>query len=246
MRLPRRTLILLIALTTLVGLSGIALAEHEDAKEDTSFSFGYDEANQALIINSGPNDGLYECVFENGVLTTTYGEADENGVIPVDTLEDEEGPKEFDPTEEHFLADDLEPAEDPFVYDGADGECGASAVSVAGPNGQVNHGMFMRAFNQMLKEQDMKGRGCLVRHLANSDLGRTESTQIKTSDADPEFEMTDNGEATFLTVQADCLHGKNDPNFKNGGEEARGQGKLKAKAAKENRGKSGQAPGKNK
>jgi hypothetical protein len=235
-------------MTTLLGLSGIALAEHEEAKEDTTFSFGYDAVNQALILNSGPNNDLFECTYENGLLTTTYGEAND-GIIPVDGLEDESGPKEFEPRDEHELAEDLEPAEAPYTYDGADGECGATATSVAGPNGQVNHGQFMKAFRQLIDIEG--GHGCLNRLIAQSDLGKTvDGTQVKTPEADPEFTMGETGEATFVTFEADCLHGKNDPNFKNGDEAA--QGHVKAEKAKadgskvKNKGKSAQAPGKNK
>lgn len=251
MRTRRKTMTLIIAIVSLVGLSGIALAEHEDAKEDTVFSFGYDEVNQALIINYSANDGLYECVFENGPLTATYGEPDEDGVFGVDELDDADGVKEFDPRDEHYLADDLEPAESAYPYQGADGECGATAISVAGPNGQVNHGQFMKAFKRLV---NMKGHGCLNRLLAQSDLGKTESTKIKTSDADPEFEISASGEVAFLTFEADCVHGKKDKSADSDSADAIAATGKKDKKAKNsdksdsrgNRGKSASAPGKNK
>jgi hypothetical protein len=244
MKFSRKTATLAIAVISLIGMSGIALAEHEDAKEDTEFSFGYDEANQALVISTSSNDGLYECVFENGALTATYGEPDDQGVFAVDELDDADGVKEFDPRAEHELADDLEPAESAYPYQGADGECGATAISVTGPNGQVNHGQFMKAFNSLI---NMKGHGCLNRILAQSDLGKTDSTKIKTGDADPEFVMSDTGEVTFLTFEADCVHGKKDKNSESEkADVAKEKGKSAKKAKDSTKGKSAEAPGKNK
>jgi hypothetical protein len=239
-RLPRRPSIVLLTLISLIGLSGIALAEHEDAKEDTTFSFGYDEENHVLAVNTAPNDGLYVCEFENGVLTAQYGDSSEAGVIPVDSLEDEEGVKEFNPRLQHELAEGLVEATDPYAYAGADGECKVNGIVVAGPNGQVNHGQFMKAFKSLI---EVKGHGCLNRYLAQSDLGKTESTKLQTSDVDPEFEVGDSGELQFLTFEADCVHGKEDKATEEGAE-ARGNSKVKKD--KSQKGKSENAPGKNK
>jgi hypothetical protein len=252
MRWIKKPSIAIVAALSLVAFSGIALAEGDDTKngDDTLFSFGYDEENHILAVNAGPNDSLYVCEFENGALKAQYGEADEDGTIPIDALEDESGPKEFDPRLQHELADGLVEASEPFAYAGADGECRVNGVVVAGPNGQINHGQFMKAFKDLI---DMKGHGCLNRYLAQSDLGKTDSTKVRTSDVDPAFEISDSGELSFKTFEADCLHGKKDKNTDGAsavsGEKAKGiekQNKPDKKEKPESPGKSGDAPGKNK
>lgn len=237
-----RSGITILAVLTLIATSGIALAEHEDAKEDTTFSFGYDEANHVLSVNSGTNDSLYVCQFENGTLTAQYGEADDGGVIPIDALEDEDGVMEFNPRLEHELEEGLVEVTDPYAYAGADGECRVNGVVVAGPNGQINHGQFMKAFKSLI---DIKGHGCLNRYLAQSDLGKTDTTKLQTSDVDPEFEIGTSGEINFRTFEADCVHGKKDKTADDGAE-AQATGKSKVKKDKSEKGKSADAPGKNK
>lgn len=242
MRLPRRSIVAAISLISIIGLSGIAIAEHEPAKEDTTFSFGYDEENHVLAVNQGPNDGLYVCEFENGLLTAQYGESSDDGLIPVDTLEEDGGTKRFNPRLQHELADGLVEAGEPYAYAGADGECQVNGVVVAGPNGQINHGQFMKAFKSLI---DVKGHGCLNRYLAQSDLGKTEATKVQTSDVDPEPAAFESGQLSFLTFEADCLHGKKDVVADDGAETQRGQGKAKKDKA-DKPGKSGSAPGQNK
>lgn len=237
---------LFVALTTALSLaafSGIALAEHEEGHdEDTLFSFGYDEENHVLAVNEGPNDGLYVCHFENGALTAQYGDANDEGVIAVESLEDDDGTKEFNPRLQHELADGLTQASEPIAYAGPDGECQVNGVVVAGPNGQINHGQFMKAFKSLTK---MKGHGCLNRYLAQSDLGKTEATKVRTEDADPDHEVGESGDITFVTFEADCVHGKKDKSESDELEES-GKSKKPKKNDKGNRGKSAQAPGQNK
>ena len=232
----KRSSVVLLVLIGMLGVSSVAFAEHEESHdEDTLFSFGYDMENHLLAINLGSNDTLYECRLENGVLTATYGQASPDGVIPVDELEDEdEVVVSFDPRDQLELADGLTEESDPIDYFGAEGECGVSGVVVAGPNGQINHGQFMKAAKSLF---DIKGQGCIVRYLAKSTIGRTDETRLSTSDVDPEFEIGETGDINFSTFEADCSRGKKD-------KEARGEGTAKAeKAAK---GKSAAAPGHNK
>ena len=80
---------------------------------------------------------------------------------------------------------------------------------------------------------DIKGQGCIVRYLAQSDIGRTDETKVRTSDVDPLFEIGETGDINFSTVEADCSHGKKD-------KEPRGE------SAGQSRGKSAAAPGHNK
>ena len=118
-----------------------------------------------------------------------------------------------------------------------DDVCALSGVAVPGPNGQVNHGMFMKAINSVY---DGTGRGCINRHIAHSDLGKGED-QIQVSDVDPdspEVAEGDTGTVDFESVLADCERGKEGA--------LTGQDKAaanKAAAAEKERGNSASAPG---
>jgi hypothetical protein len=83
----------------------------------------------------------------------------------------------------------------------SDTECGTSGLEVSGPNGQVNHGMFVKLFNSLWQGP---GRGCVVRHLAQSELGKGDQ-QVKpgdTSDAD----LEEPGVIDLTTVETHCLN----------------------------------------
>jgi hypothetical protein len=114
--------------------------------------------------------------------------------------------------------------------------CGLSGVAVAGPNGQVNHGMFMKSINSVFEGTN---RGCINRFLARSPLGKGEQ-QIQVSD-DPETTDVmegDLGSVDFTTVLADCERGKKG--------NLTGQDRAaanKAAAAEKERGNSTSAPG---
>lgn len=118
-----------------------------------------------------------------------------------------------------------------------DDACGISGVAVSGPNGQVNHGMFMKAINSVY---EATGRGCINRYIAHSDLGKGDQ-QIQVPDVDPdspELMEGDQGTVDFTTVLADCERGK--------GGDLTGQDKAAAKkaaAAEKERGNSNSVPG---
>ena len=232
----KRSSVVLLALAGLLTVSTVATAEHEESHdEDTTFSFGYDEANHFVAINLGPNDSLYECVLESGSLTATYGEADTDGIIPVNLLEGIDGVKTFDSRPQDELAAALVEDSDPVEYSGTGGECGVAGVVVAGPNGQINHGQFLKAAKSLF---DINGHGCVVRYLAKTDIGRTDTTRLATSDVDPLFEIGETGDITFATFEADCSRGNNtnEPTA----ESADNKGRP------DSPGKSEAAPGKNK
>jgi hypothetical protein len=230
----RRSFVFLTVVMGLLATSGIALAGHEDSHaEDTQFSFGYDEANRILSLNIGPNWDPYVCDFENGELTAKYGGA-VDGIIPITELKDDGDPKMFAPRPKGELGADETLATESVEYAGAEVVCGLSGVVVAGPNGQVNHGQFMKAAKSLF---DIKGQGCIVRYLAQSDIGKTEATKLTVSDVDPPFEIGQTGEVPFSTFEADCVRGKKAR--ETNGESAR-------KGRPDSPGKSGKAPGKNK
>ncbi len=233
----KRSSVLLIVVIGLLATSGIALAGHDDSHaEDTQFSFGYDETNHILSLNIGPNWDPYVCDFDNGALTATYG-VPVDGIIPITDLEDDGGPKMFAAREADDLRKgDLVAGENPAQYAPGDaGVCGLSGVVVAGPNGQVNHGQFIKAAKGLF---DIKGHGCIVRHLAQSDIGRTDDTRVRVFEvADPTLPIVEDVAVTFFTFEADCERGK-----KNGN----GEAESTRGGRPDLPGKSGDAPGHNK
>ena len=242
-----KTLVILPVLIGLLGVSSVALAGDDDEHvEDTQFSFGYDLANHLLAINIGPNWDPYVCDFENGELTengkltATYGDAVE-GVIPITDLEDSGTPWTFDAREEGLL-DEVAVADPASVpYEGADGVCGVNGVVVAGPNGQINHGQFMKAAKSLFNSlYDIKGHGCIVRHLAKSNIGKgNDPSHLTVSEAEAlAFEFGGEGtfgDIEFTTIEADCDRGKKD----------KGATAATASSGK-TKGKSADAPGHNK
>jgi hypothetical protein len=216
MRTFRRFGVTALVLTGLLAGSGVAWAqtddedviEIEDSEDltDTLFNFGYDLVNRLFLWNLSALDGIYDCTLENGPLTATYGETSDTGLVPVDNLEGAAGVVQFPNRPAEEVADDIEPADSPVSYTGADGDCGLSGGEVSGPNGQVNHGMFMKLFNSLY---DGRGRGCVNRHLAQSDLGKGDQ-QVQANDTTPfeSVEAGDTGTVDFTTAEADCEHGK--------------------------------------
>ncbi|MFB3050734.1 MAG: hypothetical protein ACE1Z0_01965, partial [Acidimicrobiia bacterium] len=172
LKMKRKGFVLLTVIA-LLALSSMALAQPDEGEEtdDTVFNFGYDEGFRLLVLNSSPTDGPNDCTLENGDVEATY--LTEDGSIVVDRLTHsvegpEEGPEVVFPGRDD---------NDEVLYSES-AECGLSAVDVTGPNGQVNHGMFMKAWNSIYEGT---GRGCLNRYLAQSNLGK-DGQQVKVSD----------------------------------------------------------------
>ncbi len=197
-----------VAALSLLVSAGIASANSGNGERegDTRFNFGYDAQAQFFLFNTQATDASpYDCTLQNGRLTATYGNTDGGGVIPVEGLSDSGGNVTFGRTE-FDLAEEVTRAttETDFIeYPGPENECRISAYAV-GAQGHINHGQFMKLFHTLI---DMRGRGCLNRWLAQSDLGKGDQ-QVKTQDfGDPVI-----GEPgiTFTTAIATCDHGKQD------------------------------------
>jgi hypothetical protein len=124
---------------------------------------GYDSDNHNLVwgVAGHPEaedfDGTLDCRLVTG--SYTY-EADADGKVVV--LEDDLGAAVEHPSTE---------GGDPSAYDG-DGECGLTATGVEGPNGQVNHGTVVSNFVHALKSLGLRGVGCYLRLIAQSDYGK--------------------------------------------------------------------------
>ena len=129
----------------------------------------------------------------------------------------------------------------------ADPDCDLSGGEVAGPNGQVNHGMFMKLFNSLFEGT---GRGCVVRHLAQSDLGKGDQ-QVKAGEVVSDgSDVEGEGSVDFTTIETKCQQGPGDGEDADLEEEGNGKppwaGKPEGKGKPDFPGKSGSAPGKNK
>lgn len=194
----------------LLAVSGVALAASDD---DTVFNYGYDQDSQFFMWNVtsldySPNadaleEGLedeestadteFEALLEAcGLGTGVGGDPAEYGYTF-----DGNSIQVYGPTEGEF-----DPSDDPIESVSAD--CGEfDGGFVTGPEGQVNHGMFLKLFNEMYEGEN---RGCLVRHIARSDLGK-DGQQVE---ADPDFEAdetVEDGTVAFITTGADCVRG---------------------------------------
>ncbi|HEU4916086.1 MAG TPA: hypothetical protein VFV13_05930 [Acidimicrobiia bacterium] len=215
MRRLQRTVLTALLTVGLVAGSSVAWAQTDEDGEteagqnliDTLFNFGYDVVNRVFLWNTSQLDGPYDCTLENGPITATYGETSDEGVILVDMLDGGSGALMFPNRPAEEVGEDQEPATSPVPYTGADGECGVSGGDPTGPAGQINHGMFMRLFNSMYQGEG--GRGCLIRHIAQSDLGKGDQ-QVQAGEAvttDP-VAAGDTGSVEFTTEETDCEHGR--------------------------------------
>jgi hypothetical protein len=188
--------VVFLAVLGLFALSGIALAAGD---EDTVFNYGYDQDSQFFAWNVtsldwGPD---YEALAEALGLETPY-----------DALEELCGLQDAETAPIEYTYDfDAETGKVTVDVEGDPMDCGDfQGGYVTGPSGQVNHGMFLKLFNSIY---DGPHRGCLVRHIAGSKLGKDDQKV----EADPEFEAPeeiesiDDGRITFTTVGADCLKG---------------------------------------
>ena len=192
------------------------LVEEESVEDgDTVLNFGYDDESQLFVWNTSSTEGDHDCSLEKDgdpEYGTRYGV--DGGDISVDGLTLEGGDVTFPARDEEG---------DDAVYE-PEGECALGAAEVAGPNGQINHGMFMKAFNSIY---EATGRGCINRHLAQSDMGKDDQ-QVRVSDVDPDFVPVadgDEGDVTFSTVLADCERGNG-----NGNENGKANEKANEKA----------------
>ena len=188
--------------------AGVGVATANEGPDDTLLNYGYDEENRVFSINVSPLDFPWDCSLEGDEVTLTYGELNEDNTVPVDDATRDGETVEFPNRPANEVGAEYEPADEPAPYTGSDGICGLLAYHFAH---QVNHGQFMKALNSML---DMRGRGCVVRVIAQSDLGKGDQ-QVKRQDAEG-FEMGSEGTVDFTTETVDCERGKPDKPANNG------------------------------
>ena len=245
LRRPWTVLLVAVGFAAMAGIASAAEGDPtEDAPDDTLINFGYDQENHLFLINTSPNDSTFDCTLENGTLATHYGATIDGDPIPVEELEfqNESGGFEaltfLNRPQEEVDTDEFIVADQPATYSGAEGDCGLSGELVGGPNGQINHGQFMKLFHELV---DKQGMGCLNRVVAHSDLGKGDQ-QVRTSDVDATFALGEVGMVDFTTAAADCERENTEK-----GEDHPGQRGERVKTDKSNSpGKSGNARGHNK
>lgn len=192
MRRAKTTAVTILALVGLMAGSGIAVAD----------SHGGDETNESVadtLLNFGYD--MINRIF----LWNTSDLDDPEGCV----LEGEQGVTYGEDAAGNLTAE----------LGGAElaSKCELTGGEVTGPQGQVNHGMFLKLFNEMF-DGPGRERGCLIRHIARSDLGKGEQ-QVRVGE-DPDFESVepgDSGAVDFTSVETDCEKG---PGAGNGDEEA--------------------------
>ncbi|HUF15645.1 MAG TPA: hypothetical protein VMQ46_07135 [Acidimicrobiia bacterium] len=246
MRRVKRGGIAVLAIIGLFALSGLAMAA-TDEENDTVFNYGYDEDSQFFMWNVTSLD--YE-PDQEALAEILFADFDE--LLEACGLAAGEGEDEivygytFDGESITLHELDSEGIFDPEAEGIDPGDCGElNGGYVTGPNGQVNHGMFMKLFNSLY---DGPNRGCVVRHIAQSDLGKDDQQVL----ADPEFEPEEDpepiedGNVSFTTVGADCVHSDTGDDVEgagNGGRRGPPQHVLDKWGEDGKPGKSGSAPG---
>ena len=223
MKTSKPWIVLATVFSLLIVTSAALAAEDEEGDENTVFNFGYDSENQVFVWGASSTDGTADCTLI-GVHQTKYVTID--GRFWVDDLLTEAG----DPVT--FPVRDDETAE-PVPY-ASDGECALSGGRVSGPNGQVNHGMFMKLFNSMFEG---RGRGCVMRHLAKSDLGKGDQ-MVKVPDVDDEvLTAPESGTIDFESVLTQCAQHEDGEDAAEDEGDGKGKGKGKGKPDHAGKGK---------
>lgn len=207
----RIRIIVVFAALSLLLTAGIASANGDGGKPegDTLFNFGYDPEAQLFLYGTAPatEDMVVTCTLANGALAVSYGHADDDDIIPVET-------------------------------NGA--ECAVSAVEI-GDRGHINHGQFMKLFNELI---DTPRRGCLNRWLAKSQLGKNDQ-HIRHTDFGAADGAVDGGDVFFETAIASCDK-KREDHPGQGHAKADKQNKGNGHGRPDSPGKSDKAPGRDK
>jgi hypothetical protein len=147
----------------------------------------FDE-NDDTVFNIGADTGLEEEAFLFWNITSLeYPDTDFAGLYEACALEGESFTYDFDGEVLQL---------DGYTDDGTCGPFQGGDVTADGH--PLNHGAYMSFFNSLY---DGTGRGCLNRHLAQTDLGKETDGAPGTIEPDDQID--------FQTVAADCQHGKN-------------------------------------
>ena len=246
-KLRRSWIVMMVAIGLLASASVASaddtVVEDEAPVGDTLFSYGddaediqygYDDENHVFIVRTSSTDSTYDCEIPVGVMVG-YGSVAE-GSFSITALDDEGMAVEIPAL----------PSDAGSEETGSDETCQFSGEVVAGPNGQINHGQFMKLFHQLVGKQ---ASGCLNRIIAQSDLGKGEQ-QVRTSDLKDALgtddsgadEASTSGKLVLEEFEAVCDPGKKDkgdhPSNTKGNKDKSQKDKSDSR-----RGNSGEAPG---
>ncbi len=200
----RKTIAVLTALGAMTwALPALAVPPPADA----ALTHGYDSDNSMLVFGVPLGDDE-DCAITG---ETSY-ELDEDGNVVDYGVPEEEGTEESATDLENLSTDSV--GDDTAEED--DPACVLTAVDVTGPNGQVNHGQVVRSFVHALKELGLRGNGCAVRAIAQSEYGKGDQ-QVRTSDVEDsedgsttEDSATLNRTVVLEAIVATCLAGSDD------------------------------------
>lgn len=205
MHILKRRFVVSLAVIAAFALSGMALAASEG--DDTVVNYGYDQESHFFIWNVTSLD--YEP--DTGALQETmdgYEQTQLTALLDECGLAAPQGSDEIVYTYE--VGDD---GTITILREGTlvEGECGEfNGGDVTGPEGQVNHGMFLKFFNEHYEGEN---RGCIVSQIARSGLGM-DYQQVKAGGPDTDLDESEASEGdespeiTFTTVTTECQRGK--------------------------------------
>ena len=191
-----------------VAIFLLGLAASAAMDDDTVVNLGYDEDSHFFIWNVTSLD--YEPWLDAVEADDELGEADLETLLAMCGIEVEGAElTTLDYTFDGAVLSVVDSEGEPVDT----GTCGPfTGALVTGPAGQVNHGMFMKAFNSLYEGTH---RGCVARVIAQSGLGKDEQ-QVRPGDIDdtPEGDgpedATVEGTAAFETETTRCGVAKED------------------------------------
>jgi hypothetical protein len=209
----RKRLVLGLSVIAVFAFAGIALAAEGD---DTVFNYGYDQERHFFYWNVTSYEGLPD----DEELEESEEASQEEQLATILAACGLEGDDPENPDTYTYTVDPVtgvvtvtpEGESEEGEGEGEEIVCGTfSGGDVTGPAGQVNHGMFLKLFNEQYEGEG--GRGCLVRHIARSGLGKGDQQVQATGTDDDSTEPTEEdtelveGSITFSTVTTDCQRG---------------------------------------
>ena len=223
----------------LLAVASVASADEsipEEAAPVDTLIYGYDADTHVFIVHTLSTDATYGCEVPVDVLVG-YGSVAE-GSFSITPLDDE-----------GIAVEIPELSTDEGSEEAADGICELSGSVVGGPNGQINHGQFMKLFRQIL---GTKTSGCLNRIIAQSDLGKGDD-QVRTSDLEDALETddsevdeaSDSGTLMLKAFTDVCDPGKKEKGDDHPSKTKGNKDKAKKDESDRQRGNSDNAPGRN-
>lgn len=203
----RKRMTVAVAVLATFAFAGVVVAAEDG--DDTVVNYGYDEDSRFFMLNVTSLDyapyreAIDDDEVEAGDIETLLamcGLALDGDPVEYGYTFDGEAISLFETDE----SGQFDPEDIPYDTSTCGGFIGDV---VTGPAGQVNHGMFMKTLNSLF---DGPRKGCIVRHIAGSSLGKDDQQVLANEDdvATEGEQVEIEGTATFSTVSTDCQKGK--------------------------------------